>query len=354
MKVKDYIAYKVKTGDTLKSLSERIGLHDYNQLRNFHNSICIEIQDLKTNKITKGSILYIPDATEVISLNKITKQEKKQVIPSFILKFSKLAAIYKVKLFKVDITGSKKTKNKITYTLNIKYLKTEDKLHFFKVKKNDFHVNNKVPQTKIQLLAMECAKAYYPLNIILNLQGEVVGIENMIEVRERWINNKTKIEENFKGQYVDSYIKKLDNKILLTNDLEKVIKDDVAINTILLSYKRPINQLKYAFNSYLLKHQISYQIVQETDRENSSENEIIINQEGIINDERNYRNIINNEVKKNKTYSIPLPKIEGNVYNTFTIDLERKISKQIITNYNINYTPNKIKKIHIEINLINN
>lgn len=353
MQIKDYIKYKVKTGDTLKSLAMRIGLNDYKELRNFHNEICSESTYLKTTEITKENVLYMPNLKEVISINENAKQlqEDKKSIDFLKLQFSKLTATYNIKIIKENITGTQKKKNSISYKLSINYIKTKEYSHIFKIEKNTFLVNNKTARRKIQQLAIMCSNVYYPMEIAVNDRGKIITIHNILQIKERWLAHKIKIKEVFNGKYVDAYIKNLEFKIMNTKDLEVTIKNDTVIKAILFPYKKTITQLSSDFSTRFLKDQINYEVKQKIDIKNTTEKTLVISQSGIIKDPRNYRDTLKPNDLENP-YTIPLPKIEGTLESLITIDMQNAVLKKITANYEINYTPSKIKNTQIDINLV--
>lgn len=353
MITKNYIPYKIKSEDTLKSLASRIGLEHYRLLRDFHNNVCTQTELLKTDILIKGKSLCVPDIQEIKQLNRDYKeqQESKPINKIQKLKFSQLKATYKVKINKVNSGGSNESKNEIAYDLVIDHIETTEDTSILKIEKNDFSVNDRSPQSKMQQLAMQCANAYYPMEVIINKWGRIEKINNMTEIQKRWSKNKTKIEETFTGQYVDNYLENSEYKIFNTNQLETVIKNDIVLQSLFLPYKTLTDEIETSFNLNFFNHNVTYQIVQEI--ENEQENELLILQEGNVDDPRSYRDLLDPEITKNNPYALPLPKIEGSLKNKFYIDIEKGILKKIDAHYIINYTPNKCKKTHINMNLIN-
>lgn len=350
-----YIPYKIKQEDTLKSLASRIGLYHYKQLLNFHNSVSNKANFLKTDKLIKGNVLYIPDIEEITQLNRDFKNEQDaqptKQIPK--LELSKLKATYKVKISKENFGNSTENRNIITYELKIDQIETNESSTILKIEKDNFLVNNRKPQSKMQQLALQCASTYYPMEIVVNEWGRIKNIQNMAQIRARWTANRTKIENNFTGSYVDSYLNNLENKLYNTNQLETIINDDIVFQTLFLPYKTLTDQQESTISSHFFKHHIQYKIVQEIETDNEKENELLIRQEGIIDDHRSYRDLLDPEVPKNNPYAVPMPKTEGVLNNSFIIDTIKEIPIKIDAYYEINYTPNKCKKTHININLIN-
>ncbi|WP_452222560.1 hypothetical protein [Lacinutrix chionoecetis] len=354
MQIKDYIPYKVKTGDTLKSLAARIGLDNYKQLRHFHNRVCTEIDYLKTEELIKGNTLYVPDIDEVNLINKTTEKETAEhnKIKPFRLQFKKFNASYKVEITKEEVTGSNEKKNIIGYTIDIKHTINKENLNILRINKTNFLINKKKPKTKMQQIALQCSKSYFPVNIILNKSGEMVGINNMAEIKERWLKNKVKIQEMFTGHYANKYINNVNYKILETNQLESVLINDVVLNTLLLPYKRLNRTAETTFNSTFLKHKINYKVSQIIEKDEKS-NKIILKQEGLVDDIRSYKEILAPEANVNNPFFVKLSKIEGTLNNTFTIDMEHGVTNKIRALYKVNYTPNKCKITSVNINLIN-
>lgn len=353
MQIKDYIPYKIKTGDTLKSLAIRIGLYNYKQLLHFHNKVCPEIESLKTEKLFKGNIIYIPTTQEINLLNKITKSKPTEQTSSIKLQLKSLNASYNIEIIKESINVDTKKKNVIAYTIDLKHLESTKKDNILIIDKNKFLINKKQPETKMQRLALQCSKSYYPMHLIVNKDGEIVGIENTPEIKERWLKNKANIENLFSGHYAEKYIDNVNYKILNTNLLEEAIRNDLILNTLLLPYKRENRITETTFNSTFFKYKIHFKIIQNTEIDNEKQ-DLVITQEGAIDDRRSYKELLAPESYFNNPFFMKLAKIEGALNNTFIIDLERGISKKIKASYKVVYTPIKSKITTININLINN
>lgn len=355
MQTKDYISYKVKSGDTLKSLALRIGLNNYKQLRLFHNKVCLEIEHLKTEELIKGQVLYVPDAQIVNLINKNNKNEtiEKENAHPFRLQLQTLNASYAIEIIKEDRTGDTKTKNAIAYTLDLQFLENDENLNILKIDKTNFLINKKQPATKMQQLALQCSKSYYPIHLLVNKNSEIVGIQNTSEIKERWLKNKASINEFFTGHYAEKYISTINYKLLKSNQLEDVLKNDLVLNTILLPYKRANRTIETTFNSTFFKHNINFKITQNSERDKINQ-DIILTQEGFVDDPRSYKELLDPESAVNNPFFVKLKKIEGVLNNTFTINMERGISKNISALYKVDYTPIKSKETTVTINLVNN
>ena len=356
MQTKDYIVYKIKTGDSLKSLAERIGLNNYKQLQGFHNTICPKSEQLKSFEITKGNTLYVPDLKEVISLNNQIKKDKTNQSPfkPFKLKLDNLIASYNVTIDKTVTTGVVEKTNKITYKLDLNYLINKDNLRILRVAKSKFYINKNKPQSKIQRLALLCSKAYYPMDLILNKHGNIVGIYNMSEIKKRWLDTKNSLEANFNGDYAEKYINNVNKKLLESNQLEKAIISDPVLNTILLPYQRLNKTSKTVFNISYYKYQINLKVTQEVERNDTKNNAMTILQNGIVEDTRSYKDLLNPNDVNNNPFYVKLPKIEGTSNSSYKVNLEQGLSTKIKAKYHIDYTTNKSKTTILTINRINN
>ncbi len=354
MITKRYISYRIKSEDTLKSLATRIGLDHYKLLRNFHNSHSSETQILKNDILIKGNVLYVPDIKDISELNKNYKKEHnaKQQNRISKLEFSKLSATYRVEIKKENFGSNKEGSKKIAYDIEISPVPSNIDSIILSIEKDNFSVNNRAPQTKMQQLAMQCAKSYYPLEVRVSEWGAVEEIVNMAAIRERWKQNKSKIKDAFTGIHVDTYLNNLDDKINNTNQLEIAIKNDLVIQTLFLPYKTLTDAVESSFPWHFSKHHIGFQINQEIECEN--ENELLILQEGNVDDIRSYRDILNPEASQNNPFAMTLPKMEGYLKSLFVVDTNQGIIKKVEANYDINYTQNKRKNTNINIDLIKN
>ncbi|QCE42448.1 hypothetical protein [Psychroserpens sp. NJDZ02] len=356
MQTKDYIACKIKTGDSLKSLAERIGLNNYKQLQNFHNDICPKTELLQNFEITKGNTLYVPDLKEVISLNnEIKKGETNQPpLKPFKLKLDNLIASYDVTIDKTVTTGVIEKTNKIAYTLNLNYLINKDDLKILRVTKSEFYINKIKPQSKIQRLALFCSKAYYPMDLLLSKHGNIIGINNMPEIKKRWLDNKSNLEANFNGDYAEKYINNVNKKLLESNQLEKAIISDTVLNTLLLPYQRLNKTSKTVFNINYYKYHINLKVSQEVESNDTKNNTLTILQNGKVEDTRSYKDLLNPNDVNNNPFYIKLPKIEGTLNSSYQVNLEQELSTKIKAKYHIDYTTSKSKTTILTINHINN
>lgn len=354
MITKKHISYRIKSEDTLKSLATRIGLAHYKLLQNFHNCISSETQILKNDILIKGTVLYVPDIKEIAVLNNNYKQEHnaKQKNKISKLEFSKLSASYGVEIKKENFGSNKEGSNKIAYNIKIDPIPTNDDSIILRIEKHNFSVNSRAPLAKMQQLAMQCAKSYYPLEVRVSEWGAVEEIVNMAAIRERWKQNKSKIKDAFTGIHVDTYLNNLDDKINNTDQLEIAIKNDLVIQTLFLPYRTLTNAIESRFPWHFSKHHIGFQINQEIECEN--ENELLILQEGNVDDIRSYRDILNPEASHNNPFAMTLPKMEGSLKSSYVVDSIKGIMKKVEANYDINYTQNKRKNTNINIDLIKN
>lgn len=207
--------YKIQKGDTLENISKRLDSTPY-ELRNFHNTHC-ELNDLIADKLPSHlkEILYLP-ASEITSQN-LTELKKENSL-SLILNPSLQKTTYHVSVTSYE--GSKE--NSLSYTTYIQWLKRNLVL----LTKEDFLINHKEPGLMAEVLAEKLNSVLYPLELLLDGTGKILGNNNYSEIKSRLKLLKKEIRDFFAGKELEKFIQLNESVISKETDLVEQVKKD--------------------------------------------------------------------------------------------------------------------------------
>lgn len=214
-----------------------------------------------------------------------------------------------------------KVSSRIQYRTTIQYAGLfMQKYPIFHLDKHDIFINSQELHDYSYTLAYECSRAFYPLVIICNSQGQIIGMRTDL-IHEKWSKLKKNIEQKFGGESTLNYIQQIERTLYNKSSLLELIHRDFFFFTYFsLNYDRladmKINLLLpvIAFDSPLQTD--GYQSVKK-----ESSGKVLIEQTGCIIDSRrvNYNRILRNGINEGHG------KIEGNYSIKYTIDCDSVI-----------------------------
>ena len=206
--------YKVKKGDTLQSIAEKLQI-SVNDLRHYHNMRC-ELWELLEQKLTsKTERIIVPSEEELTILQGHQQAVQKELErPSRYLDKKFYAKDYKVK--EVVITSDNEVKT--DYSLSLQMEKAEKGWSMI------VNTTYEEADTKFTELATACMQAMQPLKYHLSINGGITDIENHREIIERFAQKRTGIESYFEGElaksYTDAFYEKLIDKEYILERLQ--------------------------------------------------------------------------------------------------------------------------------------
>jgi hypothetical protein len=203
-----YKKIKINKGDTLDTLSEKLGL-EKDEMIEFHN----------IRASPKEQILYdLPNDLQELYVYPFIYQKIKD--PSL-----KVALDFNYKL--VHQPNKEKIAYGVQYTITSgeeeTSMKFEATVCYLTQDNHNFHYEvNKISPTFIDgieadimadVLAEKVATVLYPLTIIVSDEGKWIGIANYEAVKSRWKTVKETIYKDYEGQWIADYVQECENNL---------------------------------------------------------------------------------------------------------------------------------------------
>lgn len=105
-----------------------------------------------------------------------------------------------------------------------------DQYPIFHLYKHDLYINKTAPDEHSYRLAAACAKTFYPIVVLCDREGQIVGVRNDL-IQQRWQKQKPNIEREFVGEYAERYIKETDRNIMNKDKVLDLISKDLFFNS---------------------------------------------------------------------------------------------------------------------------
>jgi len=278
---------KISKSTTLKELASFFKLTE-EQLKRYHNTYCL-LDDLIGYDIPAHvSIIYVPPddigVREKIfnpkGGNYINYKSKNTLDNKG--SFNKRYGIIQ----KTFING--KEKLKIHYETEIK--KNNNKIE---IKRNFVYLNNQRPDLIVEQMADKIGNTMYPLELELNDDGSIKGINNQQAILDRWLMLKPELEDYYKGKEAEQLFQKVGRNIRSRSKFLHKIKDSLFYVIYFFPLYETFNEdKKYIFHIHLPLEENSgkmpFEITLSLDEEISKTNKILVRAEGKSIDNRLY------------------------------------------------------------------
>lgn len=285
----DYLTYTIKNGDTLKSVAEELGIDPYS-LRVYHNKYC-PINDLIEADF-KGHLEYLIIESEESKVAKESHREKVRFSnKNFNLPFNP-AGLNKNYLAMYTIENGEE-KHSIKEEINVKWL-NKDKNDYSLIaidRISKVYVDEEEDSSMANELAEKTAKVFYPLEIVVDPNGEFTSIYNFEDIRERWQRVKKEVLKEFQGEAINESLLLFESKL---NDNE-IILNALSKDWFLRAFFNGIN-IEYLENLIITKDidfplskktgDIQFKVEQSIAPALDAYNLVNITQKGIIADSR--------------------------------------------------------------------
>jgi hypothetical protein len=213
----------VQQEETLKSIAAFYDL-DTDALKLFHNNLC-QVKDMILIELTGQKELFIP-RTAVADKNKLVKFGRGN---SLIFQpgnsFFKYGVI--INLERGD------HKNELKYETSVRWLKSENNLHFFEIDRtSNLFLNEEEVNEIADTLAYKTSKVLYPLQVSVDQYGKFSAVENLSVFSERWPDVKNEVYKEFEGEIVDEYCRKIEAILDEPDAISMYLKNDYFIRTL--------------------------------------------------------------------------------------------------------------------------
>lgn len=199
-------------------------------------------------------------------------------------------------------------KNQIHYEVDVDILSDNyDDNCIFEINREQFYINNKRPDSKIEQIADKASQAVFPLRIKIKKNGEIEEILNVEDVKRRWLSAKKEILQYYKGGIIAKVINKMDSILLNDNALKKSIHQNwffhLYFKPIYVEYTSKL-RFKSIWESPVFGNQfIEYGVIHTVKDQYDENDKITVNAIGTAIDDRTVDEIIDGYNFPKKYYS---------------------------------------------------
>ncbi|MGN7759272.1 hypothetical protein ACTJIV_17505 [Chryseobacterium sp. 22532] len=281
--------HTVQKGESLKSISLLYNL-DAGALKLFHNNHC-NVKDMILIELTGQKEIFLP-RTAVTDKNRLVKfGQANSLIFQPESSFSRYGVTVTIE--------NNDHKNELKYETSVRWLKKENKLHFFEIDRtSNLYLNEEEVNEIADLLAYKTSKVLYPLQISVDEQGKFNAVENFSVFKERWAAVKEEVYKEFEGETVDTYCEKIEKIIDEPDVISLYLKNDYFIRTLFFGVYQSFGQnyetkLIESFPVVDNPVEPKYEIKLEIDPLKGESGLINVEGEGRLNDERSIYDFVN-------------------------------------------------------------
>jgi len=289
---KKYRCYKIRKGDTLQSVALELG-KESQELRHYHNMRCA-IPDLIEEDFKSHLELLILAPEEEESVEKSEKTTRKKVVfgsESFTIPF-----------YPVNVNNSYGVKYSFQKGDEIKLLEYQASVNWLQADKNGIcffeinrlskvKINGKEAETKVDILAEMAASVLYPLQVVVDQNGNWIDILNFETIKERWEYKKNEIVELNDGKNVLNYISEIEETLKDADSLLETFSDDWFLKTFFSGVHTCYGpnlaiEKEISFPIMPKKAVVAIDVEQKIEEHLDDANLILIRQKGEITDEK--------------------------------------------------------------------
>lgn len=335
--------HTVQKNETLQSIASLYGM-DTDTLKQFHNNQC-EVKDMILIGLSGQKELFLP-RTAVADKNRLVKFG-----PGNTLLFQPENSFRRYAVAIIIDNGNRRSELK--YETSVRWLKSENKLHFFEIDRTSpLYLNEEEVNEIADLLAYKTSKVLYPLQISTDRHGKFNAVENLSVFKERWPAVKEEVYRLFDGETVDHYCQKIEYIVDEPDAIGLYLKNDYFIRTLFFGicrhfgeeYETEITETFPVVDNVM---EPVFGIGLETDPLKDEYDLIRIKGEGILNDERSVNDFI-----AGTPFSLTVDdegemNHEGSIRLHYFLDEKTTLAESIYLECDINLEQEK--KIAIEI-----
>ena len=313
--MQNYRLHKLKKGDTVDSVALELGITTL-EVRGFHNIYCHFNDtigyDFPENLI---DLLVYPHIREFKKENYPTAQ----FVSGHTLGFKPNPKKVNYGVHFTIATGDSEI-NTIKYETSIEYVKQDEKGNFlYSIDRlTPIYIDNEQANLLLDELAEKTAKVLYPLGIIVNQEGKWIGIHNFKDIKNRWENVKSKIYDEYQNDWADEYIELTELSLEAESNLVRSLSNDWFLNSFFsgiynnyTGYYKFENTLVFPMFAHIKA--LKYKVEQKIDKYLDDYNQVIIDQEGQVFDNRTKADLKDNmDFAQNTENNTDTDKVEGN------------------------------------------
>lgn len=281
--------YKIQKDDTLKSVALKLNCNEYD-LKSFHNTYCA-IEDLIGTDFPKHLKELILSSFE-FNQKDDTFDLPKPVRLGFNGKLDFYSSMLNKNYGVLIVLEKGDDSQTIKYEVNIRCIRHYKDGKVFELNRiSKIYINDEEADGIADDLAIRVAQVLYPLQILIEENGNFSGIANYDQIMQRWESVKEKIYDEYEGEWVEKYIELNEEVLNEKESIEFALLGDYFIrayfNGIYCEYsenKSKKDDLQFPVLNNV--SDINFNIKSEIEEFYDESNFIVLNQNGEINDER--------------------------------------------------------------------
>lgn len=120
----------------------------------------------------------------------------------------------------------------IDYLLEVKSIKRVNGIFYYRLNRKRFFKNGEQLNTFMDELAGKSIACLYPLILKVAQNGQVMGVENQLEIEKRSQESRKKIVKTYQGETVESYFKTMDKAVSSAANLFKSLANDMVYSLL--------------------------------------------------------------------------------------------------------------------------
>lgn len=240
------IVHFILSGETLESISEEIHLENPKYLKEFHNTHCAR-EDFIQDMLIPGKKLIIPGINKVREYNSLNDAPFKNPklnpeIPFNPENFSKIYAVVNKELYESELERKHAV---LTYTVSVKWLRSENGFHIFHLFKNNFSDGQGNMMTD---LASESIRSLNPLEVKTDLKGNVVNIQLTQQTMDHLGKIMERLSNLFQDKYAEIYLDEFERAVQNRSIFNSRMKNDIFIKNYFASVRNSFSNGKSFLN----------------------------------------------------------------------------------------------------------
>ncbi|RNL69204.1 hypothetical protein ED312_22675 [Sinomicrobium pectinilyticum] len=217
-----YRTYKINEGDTLISVARALGITPQ-EAKRFHNVFSSEDDLIDVDLPSHLRTLYVyPHIYEKVGDN-----------PAFVkfnygytLRFKPAEKPLNYGVM-YTISSGEKEENTLKYRVRVTFVKQDEKGYVFEINRlSKTYVNDEEASEIADELAEKVSGAVYPLEVVIDEDGNWMDIANHPDIRKRWKQVKKRIFEEYDGAWVEQYVAESEASLVDKELLKKSLSGD--------------------------------------------------------------------------------------------------------------------------------
>ncbi|KIO76399.1 hypothetical protein TH53_15120 [Pedobacter lusitanus] len=232
----------------------------------------------------------------------------------------------------------------LKYEISITYKKTiAQNLRIFEIERvSPLYINDCLPETVAEQLALQTGSVFYPLQIHADFSGSYVSVANIEIIQQRWKTVKESILEYFTGEETENYLTQMEKVINDEDRIDNAIRKDLVIRTFFAGlYKSYQQDLELTEDLYFPlvgdSSPLAFSVRQTVNPLYNDSDQLEIRHEGVSIDERSAADLIRQDDFATMRYeNEAIPKVEASYKARYALNAVTKSIEALEVYWEIN------------------